>query len=231
MTMAVVALIFSFFGYFSYDATAAESRTECTHPGGLPVQARGLAHELCSGATVGAWHGFFAWFGVLLGVVAAGLVAYAVFVPHVNAPLLARRLAFGAAALALLSTLIALVIIPDWPALQSFAASVGGSYSRGQYDKNVSNGHGFSYWIVLITLAALTGMTFLQLRRSSDRASMSTREAPPASPDAYRPPVGSGAPEAPPTGYRPSWIPPPPQQHWTPPGSNSPQTPPHDPPA
>ena len=231
MGVAVLAFIFSFFAYFSYQATSAESRGECTRLAELPGQARGLARELCGGATAGAWHGFFGWFGVLLGLLAAGLVAYTAFVHHPNPPVRTRRLALGIAGLAVLSTLIALVDIPDWPALQSFAANVGGSYSSSQYDKNISNGHGFSYWIVLIALAALTVVTLLQLRHTGATTSTSAAEAA-VRRGPYELPPGTSTPHSPPAGYQQTWQRPPPQQPWTaPPRPITPDKPPSGPPA
>jgi hypothetical protein len=191
----MLALIFSFFAYYSYRPTFAESSGECAHPGGVPGAARGVLDDLCNGADAGAWHGFFGWFGVLLGLLAAGLVAFAVFVPAANPPGRARFLAVGAAGLGVLSTLIALAVVPDFPELKDFTASVGGSYSSSAYDKSISNGHGFSYWMVLILLLVITTVSLLRIRNGDAQSAGSARQA---AGHGYPAPGQHAAPPAPP---------------------------------
>jgi hypothetical protein len=230
MGAGFLALIFSFFAYYSYDPTASERRgPDCLDPSSLPAGAGGIASDLCSGgATASAWHGFFGWFGVLLGLVAAGLVAFAVFAPTGKVPAATRLIALGAAGLGLLWTLIALLVIPDWPKLKDFAASVGGSFSSSDYDKNIANGHGFSYWIVLIMLIAVTAATFQRYRQTSCSAA-SPDGGPESGSPGYGPPSGYGSPQNPPPGFPPAFGIPPgygqapappataPQESWTPP--------------
>jgi hypothetical protein len=193
---AALGLIFSFFAYYSYHPTLAESRGECAHPETIPRPVRGLLNIACNTGTAGAWHGFFGWFGVLLALLAAGLVAFAAFLPRADPRGRSRVVAFGAAGLGLLSTLIALAVIPDWPALTDRVASIGGSYSRSLYDSSIVDGHGFSYWVVLVLLCLLTLVTFLRMRQTAPmRQTALSRSTSVAGPGAVgQPPPGYGPP-------------------------------------
>ena len=204
----LLALVFSFFAYYGYEATAFESAGECRDPSSVPAEGRGILSDLCGGATASAWHGFFGWFGVLLGLLAAGLVTGAVLVGPAKESATTRVLAFGAAGLGVVSTLIALLVIPDWPELQDFVASVGGSFSSSDYDKSIDNGPGFSYWIVLVLLAVIAAATFQRYRQTSgaDRRSFGP---PPATPPGY-----VQAPDPPDTTPQQPWAPPPPPAQW-----------------
>jgi hypothetical protein len=189
MGAGVLALIFSFFAYYSYNATSFEKATECARPASAgPL--RGLLSDLCGGTTVGAWHGFFGWFGVLLALVAAGLVAFAALVTQLKPPAWTRLAALGAAALGLLSTLIALAVVPDWPAIAQYSAF----YTSSQYDKDISNGHGFSYWLVLILLLVLTAATFLRFGQTGGSMPAFVRNRLPAGRPGYAPPAGYAPP-------------------------------------
>lgn len=91
-----------------------------------------------------AWHGFFGWFGVLLGVAAAAVLAASllgkVAIPSLRLVVLAL---FAASALCLV---LALFVIP------------GGGYSGA----NFSSGHSFGYWLALLCSLAGTALAFLR---------------------------------------------------------------------
>src|SRR6476469_889455 len=68
----VLLFIFSFVSWFSYDAKG------CGRFGG------------CISVTQSAWSCFFPWFGVLLGLIGAALVAMELFAPQVKLPIANR---------------------------------------------------------------------------------------------------------------------------------------------
>ncbi|HZC71248.1 MAG TPA: hypothetical protein VE442_11175 [Jatrophihabitans sp.] len=223
MGAGVLALIFSFFAYYTYDAKAPEVRTECARPSDVPVQVRGLVHDLCSGTSAGAWHGFFGWFGVLLGLFAAGLVAFTVFVSQAKPAGRTRLVALAAAGLGLVSTLIALAVVPDWPALKNLVSMFGGSYSSRLYHRNIADGHGFSYWIVLILLGVLTVVTFLRMQQTRGAMPALSRGTRPAGDPGYAPSPGYGQSLAPPAAppQQQLWAEPQAPPQWAPPQSST----------
>jgi hypothetical protein len=204
-----LAFVFSFFAYYSYIATAAETRGECANRSGIPDEARGVLSDLCGGSTAGAWHGFFGWFGVLLGLVAAGLVAVAVVRPQQSKPSTARLVAVGAGVLGVLSTLIAFPVVPNWPEGEDFIHASGGSLSRAAYNSSVSEGHGFSYWVVLAMLLVLTVVTFVRFQQTGRSLSASPGGFSPGDRAGYGAPSVNGVPQAPPPGGW-DWPQPPP---------------------
>jgi hypothetical protein len=129
MAAGLLAFIFSFFDYY----TASYSY------GGLSDTGSGSA-----------WHGFFGWFGTLLAIVGAALVAIAVFAPQVKLPFSARLGALIAFAVAVVSTLIALFVypedVPDVPGLDT--------------------GRGFGYWASLVVIAAGTVLAYLAFQKN-----------------------------------------------------------------
>jgi hypothetical protein len=96
------------------------------------------------GTTITAWHGFFGWFGVLLGVAAAGVLAAALF-GHVTIPSL-RLMVLGLFAASAVCLLLALFVIPG-----------GGVDALG-----VSSGHSFGYWLALLCSLAGTALAFMR---------------------------------------------------------------------
>lgn len=91
-----------------------------------------------------AWHGFFGWFGVLLGVAAAAVLA-AALLGKMAIPSL-RLVVLGLFAASALCLLLALFVIP------------GGGYSGA----NFSSGHSFGYWLALLCSLAGTALAFLR---------------------------------------------------------------------
>jgi hypothetical protein len=217
---AVVALIFSFFSYYTADPNDSGIRSAilrlCQQRGGgsqcasivNSATAQVDAEAAGQSNSAGAWsHGFFGWFGVLLLLLAALVTAIAVFAPHVQLPGSARVVALGAAAVGLLSTLLALFIDPSVGDTSGLPAGI----SAGDI---VSVGRGFSYWIILILAIGVAAACFLRLQQTGGQLPGMGKSA------AHRPAPGPGAPQGPPPGYglppqppgQPGYGPPPPGQ-------------------
>jgi uncharacterized integral membrane protein len=219
---AVLALIFSFFSFYEYKPKGAQSTRVCHNLNLVPPSARSEVADVCDGVDNSAWHGFFGWFGVLLLLVAAVLVAIAIFAPQVRLPFPVRLASLGVAGLGFVSVLIALFVIPD------------GDYNGRRIPVNASDtdaGHGFSYWIVLILAAAVAGlclMRFLQSGEGRGPASGTPQQGyagpapgyPPQQQGGYQPEQQQGYAAPPPAGY--SAPPPPPP---APPGDAPPPAP------
>ena len=88
-------------------------------------------------------------------LVAGALVALAVFAPQVKLPVPARLLALVGFGLGVVFTLLALPLVPNL-----YGASGAG------YDQFVSEGHGFSYWVVLVLLIAGAIASFLGFQQA-----------------------------------------------------------------
>ncbi|MGH8861943.1 MAG: hypothetical protein ACRDVG_12050, partial [Jatrophihabitantaceae bacterium] len=219
----LLALIFSFFGFYSYDAKGALA-SACKSSGNLSSS----FGNICGGDSASAWNGFFGWFGVLLIVIAAAAVAIAIFAPEVSLPVPARLVGLGAGALGVIMVLLALVVVPQWPP----AADAGASDS--EYNKVIDDGVGFTWYIVLILGLAVVALSFLRFQQTGGQ--LPTRggstalggyappgggnqpqggydqpqgwyDQPPA-PGGYPPPQGP-PPQGPPTEQLPPQVPPP----------------------
>jgi hypothetical protein len=99
------------------------------------------------GDNLNAWHGFWGWFGVLLAVVGAGLLAARLFF-HVTLPIPLRLTVLGLFGAALVFTLIALL---TWAGHDTGGADVG-KYT----------GHGVIYYLVLLVILAGAVLAFLR---------------------------------------------------------------------
>ena len=179
LAAAVLAFIFSFFGYYTAKADRAELakqtgtsltqiNQQCSNLDQYPGTVRTAVDAACNGTTGSAWHGFFGWFGVLLALVGAALVAIALFAAHVKLPVPARLGAVGAFALAVVSTLLALFVTPN-PADNS----AGGLNA----DAIVDVGHGFSYWVVLVLLVVGLVLAFLRFQQTGAQLTVSGASA------------------------------------------------------
>ncbi len=148
LAAGLLAFIFSFISYYT-----AGLDTSGSCPAGLQDV---FQREVGSDSSATAWHGFFGWFGVILALVGAGLVALAVFAPQVKLPFPTRLAAAGAFALGVISTLLALVVDPiDTPGKQTIAGCT----------IEAVIGHGFGYWATLIVIAAGAVVTFLAFQQ------------------------------------------------------------------
>jgi len=98
------------------------------------------------GASLNAWHGFFGWFGVLLGLVAAAVLAAALF-GRVAIPSM-RLAVLGLFAASAFCLILALFVVP------------GGDYESLGIELN--SGHSFGYWLALLCSLAATALAFMR---------------------------------------------------------------------
>ncbi len=99
--------------------------------------------------SVSAWHGFFGWFGALLALAAAVLVALPLFNVRLQFPIRTAVLAlFGAATLCLL---IAFFVIPG-----------GDCQGIQACEDAIDFGHGFSYWLSLLLVLGGLALSFMR---------------------------------------------------------------------
>jgi hypothetical protein len=124
----VVAFIFSLFKFYKYTLTV------------------GGVHEASD--TVSSWHGFFGWFGALVALLAALLLA-ADLIARIKFPFATRLVVLGAFVIALICELLALLIVPG---------DTGGL--NGAFGVRIDKGHSFGYWITLIAVIVGTGLAY-----------------------------------------------------------------------
>jgi hypothetical protein len=178
----VVALIFSFFEYYTVELTQRFQTQLCDND---PIPAS--AKAICSGTSASAWHGLFGWFGAVLLLVAAVFVVVQVFAPHTMSPHAPTRLiTLVLCGAGLLCTVIALFVIPHGDAGDALQGS------DLTLDDVFDFGHGFSYWLILVVAAAMTAIAALRLAQTG-RASRAV--GPPTAGYVQQPP------EYPPAGY------------------------------
>jgi hypothetical protein len=96
-----------------------------------------------------AWHGYFGWLATVLAMLGSVLVAVELFMPQAGPPRPTRLVGLIAYALATLSVVLALVVIPDPHGIRGF-------------DK----GHGFGYWISLILILAGLAMSLVRSQQA-----------------------------------------------------------------
>ncbi|MDT4970476.1 MAG: hypothetical protein QOG22_619 [Pseudonocardiales bacterium] len=140
-----------------------------------------------------AWHGFFGWLAVLLAIIGSALVAVSLFAPQVKMPVPARLVALGCYAVATLSLILALFVVPNY-------LGVGGS----AYDKAINEGHGVGYWITLIVVIAGLVLSLMRFQQSGGVLPGALGKLPnigghgpggtppPPPPPGYGPPAGGG---------------------------------------
>lgn len=167
---ALVALIFSFFSFYSATVNLKEFASElhaplpqlqalCNGKTNIPAAERSSIDALCNGETGSAWHGFFGWFAVILAVIGAVVLLFALIAPQVKFPVPARLVSAGLFVLAFIFALIALFVVPS-----PDSATVPGV--NIDMDKIVNVGHGFSYWVVLIVLLIGAALSLLRFRQT-----------------------------------------------------------------
>jgi hypothetical protein len=148
----VLAFIFSFIDFYNVSVNVSSS---------CPAIVRSSASS-ANLPTASAWHGFFGWFGVLLALAGAAIIAAALFLPNVRMPAPARMAALGAFALATVSEIIAIFVVP------------GGHYNSGNLgggifgDCHISAGvgHGFGFWITLILVIIGLVVTLMRFQQT-----------------------------------------------------------------
>lgn len=110
---------------------------------------------LGSGASssVNAWHGFFGWFGAVLALAGAAVLAAKIL--GVSLPFPVRTTVVGLFAAGAVCTLLALFVVP------------GGSCEdvvlMGDVCDMIDQGHGFGYWLALVS--TLGGSALAAMRR------------------------------------------------------------------
>jgi hypothetical protein len=130
LATGLLAFIFSFTSYYSYTFKSG------------PFSATGHWN---------AWHGFFGWFAMLLALIGSVVVAMELFAPQVKMPWPNRLVGLAAYALAALSAILAIFVIPS-----------PGGYSGPGLDK----GHGFGFWISLIVILAGLVLSFMRAQQT-----------------------------------------------------------------
>lgn len=128
----VLAFIFSLFAFYTYSVS---------------ISIAGLSNTSRS-TSVSGWHGFFGWFGALLALIGALLLA-AQLIAKVSLPFPIRTVVLGLFGVAALCLLLALVVVPG------YAGSAGSSL----FGIHVNKGHGFGYWICLLAVLVGTGLS------------------------------------------------------------------------
>jgi len=124
----VVAFIFSLLHFYKYTLTVA-----------------GIGK---TSASVSAWHGFFGWFGALVALLAALLLA-AELIARIRFPFVTRLVVLGGFGLALLCELLALFVVPG---------NTGGV--NGAFGVRIDKGHSYGYWITLLAVLVGTALAF-----------------------------------------------------------------------
>lgn len=148
-----------------YNADQMKAQVQSTNPYDLGIIAAGVLTFILSlipsyytasagglGDNFNAWHGFWGWFGVLLALIGALLLAARLF-GNVTLPIPLRLTVLGLFAAALLFTIIAGL---TWAGVDTGAAEAAG------VDVGKFTGHGFIYWLCLILIAAGTALSFLR---------------------------------------------------------------------
>jgi hypothetical protein len=102
--------------------------------------------------SVSAWHGFFGWFGILVALAGAVVVALSLF-NVVRLPMPVHQIAAGAFGVALVCLILTLFIDPS-----------GGCGSLSALGVHCNVGRGFGYWLALVAVLAGGGLAVLRMR-------------------------------------------------------------------
>jgi hypothetical protein len=137
----VLAFLFSLFGYYTYT-----------------VSASALGVTQSASQTYSAWHGFFGWFGALVAIAAAIVLALNL-IAKIELPFPVRLAVLGGFALSLLCVLLALLIVP-LPGDASAASAFG---------IKIDKGHGFGYWLSLLSILAGTVLSFMRFQQTGGK--------------------------------------------------------------
>jgi hypothetical protein len=137
-----LVLIFSFFDFYTASASGGFS-------GGS--------------ASASAWHeifggGFFSWFAMVFGVAGAVGLALTLFSPSTKMPMAGRAIAALGMGIGFLFEFLAIFIHPKFFHASGNVAGVHYSYSFG---------HGVSFWISLILLAAGTVLALMRAQQTN----------------------------------------------------------------
>lgn len=145
-------------GAGGFDSDAARTAFQGAHKYDLGIIAAGVLAFIFSlfpyytassggfSASENAWHGFFGWFGALVALVGALLLALPLLGVRFALPVATRLAVLGAFAVATICAILALLIWPGKP------SGVSG----------VNFGHGFGYWASLIVIVVGLVLAFLR---------------------------------------------------------------------
>lgn len=154
---ALIAFVVSFFPYYySYDPAGAEEYACVSRRATLT----GVDLQLCSGDGASAWHGLFGWLGVVLILLGALAVLVELFAPRLSLPVPVRLLGTGLAAGGVVSSLLALLLIPEWPPVAGYGLS------GGQYGSLIDNGVAYGWYVVLGLGIVVTALSLVRFRRA-----------------------------------------------------------------
>lgn len=159
--LGFLLFIFSFFDYYSWDYGFGSITFSAWHTSG------------------GTW---VAWLAMAIGVIAALVVAVALFMPTVNLPMGARLLSLGLFALSFLLYIIAI-----------FAHS----------DFGPGGGHGFSFWISLIFAAGGVVLSLMRAQQTGTQLPGALANLPNIGARGPQGGIGGGPTPPPPAGYGP----------------------------
>jgi hypothetical protein len=137
----VLAFLFSLFGYYKYTAK---------------VNLAGFSQS--QSETWSAWHGFFGWFAALVALAAAVVLALNL-IAKIELPFPVRLAVLAGFAFALLLTILALLVVPT-PNGFSEVSSVGIKTSKG---------HGFGYWLSLLSILGGTVLSFMRFQQTGGK--------------------------------------------------------------
>jgi hypothetical protein len=206
----LLVFIFSFVDFYSADVSSSGS---CP-PGTSAI----LSRAEDAAPTASAWHGFFGWFGVLVAVVAAILIAMDLLAPQVKLPVPTRLAALGAWAVALLCEIIALFVTPGGSGAGEVVNPVtSGPFASCRVSGDV--GHGFGYWITLILCIVGLVLTLMRFQQTGGQLPGALGNMPNIGGHGPQGGMGGGARPGPGPGPNP----PPPGANPPPPGYGPPQ--------
>lgn len=150
----VLALVFSFVSYYSYDAVTR--------------QAAGPAQHLHIG-TLSAWNGFWGWFAALSAIAGSAFVAIEVFAPNVKLPFPSRLAALVAYAVAAVSVVLALFLVPSPSVGFGFTALQSTIGKSGFIVFTLDKGHASAYWLSLIVIIAGFVLSLIRFRAAGGK--------------------------------------------------------------
>lgn len=108
------------------------------------------------GGDSNAWEGFFGWFGALCAFAGAAVLAAHLY--GVKMPVPVRLAVLGLFGLGLLCTLLALFVFPGG------GCNDGGGVLGDAFCEGYDEGHGFGYWLAL--LSTIAGTALAAMRRT-----------------------------------------------------------------
>jgi hypothetical protein len=138
----VLAFLFSLFPYYTV-------KVKVTGLGGLTGIGGSASHN--------AWTGFFGWFATLLALAAAVVLALNL-IAKISLPFPVRLAVLAGFGAALLFTLLALLIVP-----------AGDTSGVSAFGIKVDKGHGFGYWLSLLSILGGTVLSFMRFQQTGGK--------------------------------------------------------------